>query len=246
MAKAHGANSDTSAATKKRMLDAALAELRESSWEADPFPGISLAKVAHRAGLSRNGLANHWPTKELFSKALAERVLGSDEFWDADYEATTERINEAQAMTPFQGLLYVVRHELEQIGRHDDWPAGQALLVTAAHDPDLTLVAREGYASDTAREWETVLLPLLSRMNRVPRPPLSGLDVAAAYVALLEGAAMQQLVGTDLLTRGRDELLRSQNLFSVAALALLLGLTVESDSGEGSDSTVPESWLTVD
>jgi AcrR family transcriptional regulator len=61
------------AATRERILSAAIEQLSESG-----FNGISLAIIAKRAGLTRSGLLHHFESKEvLLREALGHRLLSN-------------------------------------------------------------------------------------------------------------------------------------------------------------------------
>lgn len=222
--KPRGPNHATSQATKQRILAAAESQVKPESWLIDPFSTISISLVAKRAEISRAGLSKHFGTREELGAALTERLLNSAAFWDDSYAESERFIESLRESDPLDALAAFLQYELCSTAGYERWPLVQALQIRAAHDPHLADLTRAGYEVDDKREWR-LLEPLLHRLGRVPRRPLSGDDVAAAFIALVEGAAMRRLVGESRLDSERGDLASHFTLFSVAAVELLLSLT---------------------
>jgi AcrR family transcriptional regulator len=144
------------------------------------FEGVSVRKVAARAGVSIGAVQHHFPTKDAMLTAAMDRA-------SADFQARlTARIpSDASAET----ALRAVTDELLGLGpeRREASVLWLARLARASVD--------EGAARMHARDWqeiEDVLARLLAAASPQRRPGNHG-DDAAQLLALLDGLAMAAL-----------------------------------------------------
>ena len=159
----------------QRLLDAVTAVLVEEGFE-----GVSVRKVAARAGVSIGAVQHHFPTKDAMLTAAMDRA--STEF-QARLAARVP--GDASAET----ALRAIADELLSLGpeRRAASVLWLARLARASVD--------EGAARMHARDWqeiEDVLARLLDAVRR-ERGPGRNSDDAAALLALLDGLAMAAL-----------------------------------------------------
>jgi AcrR family transcriptional regulator len=159
----------------QRLLDAVTAVLVEEGFE-----GVSVRKVAARAGVSIGAVQHHFPTKDAMLAAAMDRA-------SADFQARlTARIPvDASAET----ALRAVTDELLGLGpdRREASVLWLARLARASVD--------ETAARTHARDWQEIedLLARLLTAAGGHQEPDQGRDDAAALLALLDGLAMAAL-----------------------------------------------------
>ena len=224
MPKPYGPNEQSSERTRGRILDAAMAEFTRLSAAEDPFHSISLARVANRAGISRNGLANHYPSKADLSRALARHLLMQDTVF-VHGDEVSRRVSEPAGMESHEELLrWAIKADLRYVLESPSWAAMERVTLVAATDDALRPVALEGYRADDDLQWEKVLSVLLGRLGRIAGRH-SATHVAAIYNALLEGAAIRGLVDLafrDEIAAGHGPMLEA---YAEAQIAILSSLT---------------------
>jgi AcrR family transcriptional regulator len=171
--------SERSAATRERILDAAIDCLRELGYARTSTP-----EIARRAGVSRGGQLHQFPTKVELVTSAVERLLGRrrTEF----VEAFAKIPADADRATAAIDLLWT----MVQSPTFDAW---LELVVAARTDAEL----RPAMASMTQRLGATIEETFRALF---PAPPVPDAlyDVAPRFAfALLDGLAINRIVTTD-------------------------------------------------
>ena len=178
----------------QRLLDAVTALL-----VAEGYEGVSVRKVATRAGVSIGAVQHHFPTKDaMLTAAMAEASAAFQRRLAARVpaDATAEQ------------ALRAVCDELLGLGpeRRTASVLWVARLARASVD--------EPTARTHAEEWRDIedLLAGLLGATRPGRDPTEVRDQAAALLALLDGLATAALVEPDRMPPERAERLLEQTL----------------------------------
>jgi AcrR family transcriptional regulator len=177
-----------------QLLDTVAALLVESGYE-----GVSVRKVATRAGVSIGAVQHHFPTKD--AMLLAAMALVSRQF----RERLSRRVPEDAA--PVDALEAVVDELLGAEPEHR--PASVLWLMQvarAAVDPVL--------AEAHAREWRDVeqMLAYLIAGSRPEQAESWSRDQAAALLAMLDGLATAVLLEPDRMPPSRARALVGTHL----------------------------------
>lgn len=165
------------AVLEQAILDAAAEELRESG-----YAGLTMDRVARRAGTNKNAIYRRWPNRAALAVAAYGRM--------ADTEA---------ARVPDTGELRGDALELlRRANRHLSSPLGQillGLLASAREDPELhaEIQARTGGENVTGM-WLTVLGRAVARGEAAPEALHP--RVATAAIALLRNEFVTRNVAT--------------------------------------------------
>lgn len=226
MPKGMGPNAETSAETRRRALAAGAARYLDAQLR-DPFRNVSLTDVAKDIGITRNGLAYHWETKNDFSADLAAYLLADDSLFDEDFAHITRVVAKARKLVLYDAIARVADADLSTLASNPLWPAMEVLNVTiAAEDPRLRQLAADGYTSLDETTWTRIYGGLCERAGRVPRPPFTATDIGAILQAMVEGAAMRQRVEPETFGVKRAD---GATLFGAAVAAILSAMTVRAD-----------------
>lgn len=178
----------------QRLLDAVAAVLVEQGFE-----GISVRKVAARAGVSIGAVQHHFPTKD--AMLTAAMALASAQF--------EERLRARVAPDATAGqALRAVADELLGLGS-ERRPADVLWLARLAR-----ATVDEPTRRTHAREWQEVedLLTGLLRAARRTADPDGERDAAAELLALIDGLAMAALVEPDRMPAERAERILGETL----------------------------------
>jgi len=171
----------------QRLLDAVVAVLVEEGFE-----GVSVRKVAARAGVSIGAVQHHFPTKDVMLTAAMDRA--SAEFG----QRLSARI---PANPTAEHALRAVADELLVSDRNGARPAWSG----CPGWPGPASTSRRG--GTHAREWQEVE-DLLSRLLQAARPgvdPHRSREDASGLLALLDGLAMAALAEPDWMPPERAE-----------------------------------------
>jgi AcrR family transcriptional regulator len=171
--------SEQSAATRERILDAAIDCLQELGYARTSTP-----EIARRAGISRGGQLHQFPTKAVLVTSAVERLLGRRraEFVDA-FSRIPADSNRATAAID---LLW----SMVQGPTFDAW---LELMVAARTDDEL----RKAMASMTERLAATIE-ETFRALFPAPSAPSPFYDVAPRFAfALLDGLALNRIIATD-------------------------------------------------
>jgi TetR/AcrR family transcriptional regulator, transcriptional repressor of bet genes len=185
----------------QRLLDALVAVLVEEGFE-----GVSVRKVAARAGVSIGAVQHHFPTKDVMLAAAMDRA-------SAEFEQRLTARVPADA-TAEQALRAVV-DELLGLGpeRRTASVVWLARLARASVD--------EATRRTHARDWQQVE-DLLSGLLQATRPDLGpdrSREDAGLLLALLDGLAMAALTEPDRMPPERAERLVAGFLDDIVATA---------------------------
>ena len=178
----------------ERLLDAVTSVLVEEGFE-----GVSVRKVAARAGVSIGAVQHHFPTKDAMLAAAMER---------ASAEFTARLTAHVPADATAEQALQAVAYELLGLG-----PERRAAAVLWA-----ARLARASVHEPTrrthAREWQEVedLLSGLLQASRGQADLERGREDAAGLLALLDGLATAALVEPDRMPPARAERLLAEFL----------------------------------
>ena len=172
------ANSERSAATRTKLLDATIDALVDVGWA-----GTSTTEVVRRAGVSRGAQVHHYPTKQELVLAAVEHLL-------------LRRVEEFA--TAFEGLDPQRRTHavaLDLLWQHCFGPSFEAwleLAVAARSDPLLhgRLVEVE------KRLWETALDAFKSQFPEASDDTFARVGLRLTF-AVLDGLVLGRLAGTD-------------------------------------------------
>lgn len=159
----------------RRLLDAVTALLVEEGFE-----GVSVRKVAARAGVSIGAVQHHFPTRDAMLNAVLEEA--SEEF----RRRMTARI---PADATVEQALRAVVHELTALDP-------EAQVATVVWTQRLARAMVDPAMRDRhAREWLEVeqLFADLLRGSRPERPAAWAQDQAALLLALVDGLAVSQV-----------------------------------------------------
>jgi AcrR family transcriptional regulator len=152
------------AALEQAILDAAVEVLKESG-----YPGLTMDRVAKRAGTNKNAIYRRWPNRA----ALAV--------------AAYRRMTDAEANPPDTGDLREDALELlRRANRHLSSPLGEialSLLASARDEPELLAQIQAQATEGGAALWLTVLGRAVARGEAAPEALHP--RVATAAVALL-------------------------------------------------------------
>ncbi|MEV5411936.1 TetR/AcrR family transcriptional regulator [Thermopolyspora sp. NPDC052614] len=152
------------AALERAILSAAAEELREAG-----YPGLTMDRVAKRAGTNKNAIYRRWPSRA----ALAV--------------AAYRQMTETEARPPDTGELRAdVLELLRRANRHLSSPLGEivlGLLASARDEPELLARIHSQAAEGGAGMWLTVLGRAVARGEAAPEALHP--RVATAAVALL-------------------------------------------------------------
>jgi AcrR family transcriptional regulator len=171
--------SEQSAATRARILDAAIDCLQELGYARTSTP-----EIARRAGVSRGGQIHQFPTKVELVTSAVERLLGRrrTEFIEA-FARLPEGSDRAVAAID---LLW----SMVQGATFDAW---LELVVAARSDAEL----RPAVASMTARLRDTIE-ETFRELFPAPTSPDPFYDVAPRFAfALIDGLAVNRIVAND-------------------------------------------------
>jgi AcrR family transcriptional regulator len=175
---------DRSAATRARLLDAAIACLVEYGWA-----GTTTTVVAERAGVSRGAQLHHYPTR-------ADLVFAA-----VDHLATRraeEVRREAAALPPGRDRTYRVLELLAEFSTGPLYVAALEVWVAARTDPVLreALVPLE---ARLGRELHRVTVELLGADESLPRVR----ETVQATLDLVRGLGVADLLTDDSARRTR-------------------------------------------
>lgn len=171
--------SEQSAATRARILDAAIDCLQELGYARTSTP-----EIARRAGISRGGQLHQFPTKVELVTSAVERLMGRrrTEFLEAFARLPVGSDRAAAAID----LLW----SMVQGATFDAW---LELVVAARSDAEL----RPAVASMTERLRDTIE-ETFRELFPSPSSPDLFYDVAPRFAfALLDGLAVNRIVATD-------------------------------------------------
>lgn len=152
------------AALERAILDAAVEELREAG-----YPGVTMDRVARRAGTNKNAIYRRWPNRAALAVAAYRQM--------ADTEAPPPDTGE---------LRGDVLELLRRANRHLSSPLGEialSLLGSARDDPELLARIQSQAVEGGAGMWLTVLGRAVARGEAAPEALHP--RVATAAVALL-------------------------------------------------------------
>jgi TetR/AcrR family transcriptional repressor of bet genes len=170
-----------------RLLDAVVSVLVEEGFE-----GVSVRKVAARAGVSIGAVQHHFPTKDVMLTAAMDRA--SAEFAERMAARIPADVTAEQA-------LRAVADELLALGpeRRPASVIWVARLARASVDEPM----RRAHA----REWQEVEDPLSGLLHgaRPAMDPQQSRDDAAGLLALLDGLALAALTEPDRMPPERAE-----------------------------------------
>lgn len=153
------------AALERAILDAAVAELTESG-----YAGLTMDRVAKRAGTNKNAIYRRWPSRAALGIAAYRELLGSDDeppdtgTLRGDVLALLRAANHRLATPAIGGVL-------------------RSLLGAAADDPELMAQLRESSVDAGSHLWLTVLGRAVARGEVSPEALHP--RVATVAVALL-------------------------------------------------------------
>jgi AcrR family transcriptional regulator len=238
MPKPSGPNDRTAADTRRRILVAGAEEFFESERAADPFRDVALARVAKRAGVTRNGLNYHWKTKEEFGKALAEYLMGQSDVFDEEFALIACEVEASSALPPVEAIGRVATTDLLTLANNPVWDAMEVLTILYARaDPKLTATVQAGYRGLDKLTWEEVYGRIVADRARLPRKPFTGEAIGAVLQALVEGAGIRQVFDEAALTypAGLDGTEARFGGYALAVLALLAVLTAPADGSDERD-----------
>lgn len=124
------------------IVDAAVAEFRQSGYEA-----TSMDRISARAGVSKRTVYNHFPSKE----ALFARIL--EQLWEtsqdgADIAYSSDRPLRTQ-------LLELVRHKLRLLNDADFVDLTRVVIAAAIHSPERVqdMITRMGEREEGLTTW---------------------------------------------------------------------------------------------
>lgn len=223
--------------TKRRILEEG-AKLFFENQSRDPFQDLSLADVARRAGVTRNGLLYHWPTKEVFAADLAEYLLGLSDVFDEDFAAIGKAVRSSSGLPSFNALARVAAADLRSLKDSPVWVAMEALnLLYAPTQPELRAMAAEGYRDLDQQTWDSIYGAVCNRIGRTPRPPFTEAAVGAVLQAFVEGAGIRQLIDPNTLSEPRALAKDSRySAYAIAAAAIIAALTRPADGSDDRDA----------
>jgi AcrR family transcriptional regulator len=230
--KERGPNAETRRRTRKRLLDAGAAEFLESP-STSPIDRISLVAVARRAGVSRNGLAWHWRTRQEFCRDLVAYLMVSSDIFLEDF-ATIKREAKRTANLPFfEALANTATVDLGTLSNNSAWRAMEILVVGhSVNDPELLSAAREAYKEVDASTWQ-LYGEIIERSGRRPRPPFTEESIGAVLQALVEGSGIRQLLDDQMTAP--DQLGRQNGGFGAYALTVAALLSIFTCPNNDSD-----------
>ncbi|MDF4002603.1 TetR/AcrR family transcriptional regulator [Luteibacter sp. PPL552] len=124
------------------ILDAAVAEFRQSGYEA-----TSMDRVAARAGASKRTVYNHFPNKE----ALFAQIL--QQMWEASSDSADVAYRGDRPLR--QQLLERVRQKLEVLNDKNFVDLARVVVATAIHAPGRVqdMITRLGEREETLTHW---------------------------------------------------------------------------------------------
>jgi AcrR family transcriptional regulator len=170
----------TKKTSRERLLEAAAKVFAERGYQA-----ASVDEIAAAAGLSKGAVYWNFSSKdELFHALLEERI-------DRQLEETAEFLRSAPTDRPIDPA--VANRWEATLGRERELMLlSQELWARAVRDPEL----RARYAERQARLRDVLADGLRTRVRRTGAPPFStpAEDVAAAFLALANGLALQRLI----------------------------------------------------
>ena len=181
---------DGQATTRERMLDAGIA-LWSTEPPAELFAGLSVARVAREAGVTRTTFYAYWSSTEEYLLDLADHLLHSD--------LGTDPSPAGAGVTALVESASVAERFLEQADRYIDAMAADARLrvqfglLSKVDDPEIAAMLRRNNDRTQSIRSEQLesIVPL---WGRVARPPLEPHHLHAAATALAEGLAMRHLL----------------------------------------------------
>ena len=237
---AHRINKHTeqSDLTQEKVVQAGVDLFVEELHPADPFRNMNLTDVATRAGLTRNGLLYHWPTKKEFCDEVASRLL-SEVDHDLEFAQLTAAATAATSGDFADDLLRVAALDLALLADNNTWQAIEVVtIVYAAKRPELAEAARSGYRQVDITTWADVYGIIADRAGREPRTPFDGGSIGAVLQAFVEGAGIRQLFDPEVFGNplGSGE----HGTFALGVATLLSVMTRPKD---GSDDRSVEAVL---
>ncbi|MEU5051281.1 TetR/AcrR family transcriptional regulator [Streptomyces sp. NPDC021096] len=151
-----GPKQDRSRATRRRLLEAAIACLADHGWA-----GSTVAVVAERAGVSRGAAQHHFPTREDLFTAAVEYV--------AEERSAALRELVASA-SPILGPArrYIVVTELVELYTGPLFRAALQLWVAASHDRSQLRSRVTDLEARVGRETHRMAVELLGADEKVP------------------------------------------------------------------------------
>lgn len=181
-------------APSQKLLDAVTAILVE-----DGFEGVSVRKVATRAGVSIGAVQHHFPTKDVMLTAAMDRA--SEQF----RRRLAERVPlDSTAEEALFGLCS------ELLGARPDQRSTSVLWVARLARAEVDVETGRAHA----REWAE-LAELAGQLLQAVRPQWSSVavqDSAAALLALLDGLAVSILREPGRMPADRAERILSDHL----------------------------------
>lgn len=159
----------TSQATREKILDAAMAVVREQG-----VAKLTLDEAAKVAGVSKGGVLYHFKTKDDLIRGMVERLIGQcDNLHQAYYEQ--------EAPGPYRWARTVVRTAFDPNGPASD-RVGGALLAAITINPDLVAPLQAKY-----EEW-------IARINSDSPDP----RLAALVCMAMDGHYFERMMGLEL------------------------------------------------
>lgn len=248
MAKQKGrTNAAAAADTRRRLLNAGAEEFFKNPSDADTvFRGVSLQRVASRAGRHRNSIYEHWEDKKAYLEDLTRYLIGDSDVFAEDFSALERVAREVLQADPLTAIMTVANADVESLIGNQVWRAME--LVAIGYIPlrqDLHEAARQGYAATDSGTYG-IYSSLLERAGRSPRKPFDEPLVGKILQALVEGAGIRQIFDPEAFVGGTGERPgRGPYAYAVAALLSvltagpkddrtveqLLGSLLESDAG---------------
>ena len=184
----------------------------------DPLGNLTVSAVSAGAGVVRSTFYRYWETRELYLADLVRWLLGDPNLFEAGMAAVQAEASQALGPTPLDDLARIADSDLATLKDNEVWIAMEVLAV--AHlwsHPEHHLVARDGYQAVDQVTYD-MYRPLLDRLGRTPRSPLTEADVGKLLQALVEGAGIRQIFEPDAFTAPIDGSSHSAYAYGVAAV----------------------------
>lgn len=185
--------------TQRRILDATF-----DVWASDPpatlFGGLSVARIAKAAGVTRSTFYAYWPTSEAYLHDVLRHLATRSSL--APPGRAVESLDTSAPRSPemVDRFMHAATVLLDAAAEDQAFLLRQALL-GKADEPEIATLLRDLYRAVEAPAVESFARNL-HEWGREPRPPLHLPEIVAVITAMLDGLAIRRIFDPEMVPDG--------------------------------------------
>jgi AcrR family transcriptional regulator len=223
---AGGAKAAVSAATRRALLEAGAALLRDAP-AGSVLSNVTGRAVAERAGRTSGAFFHQWDTQEAFHRDLMGYILDPARMPSTAEAAGAIATGLRSGMPPEDLLRRAAEANFAGVRADPYVPLWLALWTRHDGDEHLTGLLRENYRAVTA-QVTPLFAGLLQASGRTMRPPFTVETMAVTATALVQGLSLRAAVDPDAVpVHGPDDATPGWDLFATLVVEIFRAATEE-------------------